>query len=273
MTAPTKEEVQEFMNKNKSFFATPLTDEGQKEFQKFYNDANAIDKIADYSKKLIDLLYKNTQQVNEQTITPVVYAWRKGDFAPALEHEEVRQFIMDNKEHPALVMWANNKPAVELRETQTKTQPPSGTQDSSLSDAAAIQTLAGLKAKFIKMDKERFDYVFAVDDTSVMSKNVLMGRRLTREGVSGELFKSQAAFSNWLSEIISARDKPDQTQVQTQTETQTKSQNKELSIPPPVKANGLIDEFIDAIKNLCSAIVNFVSSLICKNDNDEAPKP
>lgn len=119
--APTKEETQEFINKNKSFFTTPLTPKGQKEFRQFYQDADAEDIISNYSRKLISLLYKNTKKIKENTTTPVIYSWLKNDFAPALEHEEVRQFIMDNRDDPAVVMWRNKKPEIELNKPETLT--------------------------------------------------------------------------------------------------------------------------------------------------------
>lgn len=107
MSVPTIEEVREFIKENESFFKTPIQD--QEKFRKFYSDINAIEDISQYSESLIKLLYKHTQRLTKESVTPVVYSWRKEDFEPALQHEAIRQFIMDNKDHPALVKWRNGR--------------------------------------------------------------------------------------------------------------------------------------------------------------------
>lgn len=45
------------------------------------------------------LLYQNTRRLSKDSITPVIYKWRdEGDFEPALGYEEIRKYIVDNKE-------------------------------------------------------------------------------------------------------------------------------------------------------------------------------
>ncbi|HAU1321919.1 TPA: hypothetical protein F8R96_13385 [Legionella pneumophila] len=239
MAAPTKEEVQDFINKNISFFITPLSEEGQKKFQQFYKDANAMNQISDYSQKLMALLHKCTQKLSSESVTPVIYAWRKGDFAPALEHEEVRQFIMDNQDHPAVVMWRNNKSTIELNKSETKTprqEPPVPIEDKT-------NKLGDFTEKFMKMDKNEFEYLFSGSDTQVRSGNIFMNRRLSRAGLTGELFKTQEDYNNWMTNLISARNPQTPTQAQeTSTRAQeTPTQVQETPVPAQRIPKGLDD--------------------------------
>ncbi|CEG58389.1 hypothetical protein [Legionella fallonii] len=241
MVAPTKEETNDFINKNKSFFTTPLTEKGQKEFQQFYTNANAIAKIADYSQQLMAILYKHGQQLNEDSVTPVVYAWRKGDFAPALEHEEVRQFIMDNKDHPALVMWANKKSVIEANKSEIQKQ------ETPLPIPKEPKTLADLREKFLQMNKEDFDYVFSSADTIAHSEGITMNRRLAGQGVTGDLFKTQDDFNSWKQDIITAKNQ----QTQTKTKTQTKIERQETSLSATEKSKilaGFREKFLQMSK-------------------------
>ncbi|HBD7070921.1 hypothetical protein [Legionella pneumophila] len=251
MAAPTKEEVQDFIDKNISFFITPLSEEEQKKFQQFYKDANAMEQIADYSKKLMALLYKYKQILNNNRV-PVFNAWRKGDFAPALAHEEIRQFIMDNKDHPAVMMWANKKSTIELNKSETQAP----RQETPVPAQEKPKGLDDFTEKFMKMDKGQFDYCFSSSDSQTRSGNIFMNRRLVREGLTGELFNTQEDYNNWKSNLVSAR-KPQTTPVQ--------------ETPTPVQ-RGLIDNLINAVKNLCRVITDFYNSCSYSNNCDKRNK-
>ena len=274
MVAPTKEETLEFINNNKSFFTTPLSVEGQKEFQQFYQDENAIEQIADYSQKLTDLLYKYAQQLSKDSSKAVIYSWRKGDFGPALEHEEVRQFIIDNKDHPALVMWANRNPALETKEQEKNQEKPMEVDDLLKSTVFRptppmndpSQKLAELTETFMKKEKTDFDYFFDRFDTQMSNGNVLIGRRLIREGLTGDLFKSQKDYDSWKADIISAKNQQTQTQTQTQTlEPSAPVQEESKGFIDLLK--GLIDLLVSAVKNFCQAIADFCSSCLNSSEN------
>lgn len=276
MTSPTKEETRDFINKNISFFITPLSEKRQKKFQKFYTNADAIDKIADYSQKLMAILYKCTQKLSQDSSTPVIYAWQKGNFEPALEHEEVRQFIMDNKDHPAITIWANKKPTIEMNKSAKQTQkqetpPPTqenakpvtsefvSAQQNVVSPSQPVHQYSDKLQEFtkelLKMDKKRFDYLFSGEDTIVRNGKIIMNRRLMREGLTGDLFKSQEDFYQWKNEIISAKNRPSQTIMQEMAEP---AQDNTKGLTDVIKK--LIDEFKSSLKNLCRSVDGFSSA-------------
>ncbi|KTC76766.1 hypothetical protein [Legionella brunensis] len=103
MPAPTKEEVEQFIRENESFFKTPLSN--QSDFKAFYEKNDALKVIKEYSDGLEKLLYANKKRLTKESTMAVVYDWRKGDFSSALEFETIRQYIMDNKDHPAIALW------------------------------------------------------------------------------------------------------------------------------------------------------------------------
>lgn len=264
MVAPTKAEAQVFIEKNKGFFTTPLSQKGQEEFQKFYEDEHAINAIADYSQKLQAVLYKCEQILAERQLAngtmekrtqAVIYPWRKGDFAPALEHEEVRQFLLDNKDHPAVVLWRNKELNLSGAKTQ-KQEPPTPTPEQTTS-------LEQLSKGFLNLTKKDFDYLFGLD-TQIYNENIIMNRRLTRVGIHGGLFKSQADYDGWKSDIIAQKKQLETTQ----TQNQTRTQNQE---PTPEVSKGIIDYLLDAIKDVCEAIVRFFNACSCENEN-KGPK-
>lgn len=217
MPVPTKEETQEFISKHNSFFTTPLTPEGQKKFQQFYEDSNAIDKIADYSMKLEALLYKNKQRINKESSKAVIYAWRNGDFAPALEHKEVRQFIMDNKDHPAIVLWVNKESEMELNDSKNQTKK----HEASL---PLSNTLTELETKILNMSQKDFDYLFDESATQIKNGGIIISRRLVVAGIEGTLFETQEDYYEWIKEIISTQNKP----IQTLKELEEKRQQLEI---------------------------------------------
>ena len=106
---PTIAETRKFLEENNSFFLGPINN--QESFVNFYIENGLQDEITDYSNKLCALLYKNstTTKVDAKTKVArrVINPWRKGNFVPALEHEEVRQFLINNKDDPALIIWRN----------------------------------------------------------------------------------------------------------------------------------------------------------------------
>lgn len=119
----TEKEALDFIKKNESFFKTPLPDflpsgkgplipvesKGQKEFAEFFQKNNKINDIKDYSSKLEKLLYREREQTGENTKKPLINYWNRGDFETVLKNEKIRNFIMENKEHPALLLWENSK--------------------------------------------------------------------------------------------------------------------------------------------------------------------
>jgi hypothetical protein len=55
--------------------------------------------LEEFMKGLTPLLYKYRRQLSTESSTPVIYKWRdEGDFEPALCFEEIRRYIVDNKE-------------------------------------------------------------------------------------------------------------------------------------------------------------------------------
>ena len=99
----TIHQAKEAIENNKSFFTMPLTD--QTKFGQIYQDSGAIEAITSYSRDLQKLLYSKQTRLSAESTTPVIYAWRKGDFSAAIQHEEVRNFIVDNLDHPALLVF------------------------------------------------------------------------------------------------------------------------------------------------------------------------
>ncbi|KTD21174.1 hypothetical protein [Legionella londiniensis] len=104
MTTPTIRETEQFMDENESFFNMPLTH--QKDFQAFYVESGNLHIIREYSEKLTRLLNEEKKQKRE---------WLKGNFKPALMNEKIRQFIMENKNHPAINLWKYKGPKKELQ--------------------------------------------------------------------------------------------------------------------------------------------------------------
>ncbi len=101
------DEVQQFFESNKSFFATPLKD--QAAFQSYFKRKGTLEYLEDYSEKFIAVLKKTIHQTGNYK-APVFELWRRGNFAKALRHPEVRQFIMDNANHPAIRSWQEEHP-------------------------------------------------------------------------------------------------------------------------------------------------------------------
>lgn len=118
-----EKEALDFIKKNESFFRKPLPDflpseggplipvesKGQKEFAKFFQENNKLEWIKDYSSKLDKLLYREREEISENTQKPLINYWNRGDFETVLKNEKIRNFIMENKEHPALLLWGNSK--------------------------------------------------------------------------------------------------------------------------------------------------------------------
>lgn len=115
---PQLKECLDFIEKNKSFFITPII--AQDTFYEFYKECNGLDDIRDYSDKLQKLLYHHVKKVGENTYQPVINFWRKKDFAPALEHASIREFILKNQNHPALNLWRKNEGTILLKEKRTQ---------------------------------------------------------------------------------------------------------------------------------------------------------
>lgn len=101
------EEVLAFIKENESFFKTPL--ENQDKFQKFYQDKDQIDDIADYSTKLMTVLNETIHKEGGYR-APAIIWWEKGEFEKVLNHPEIQQFIMDNSTHPAITAWNKGHP-------------------------------------------------------------------------------------------------------------------------------------------------------------------
>jgi hypothetical protein len=102
MSDTTIDEVQQFLEQNKEFFISILKNEYA--FKSYFEDSGNMNALNDYSEKFSELL-KNTMHTGEHYAAPVWILWRKGDFDTALQHVEVRQFIMDNSNHTALKVW------------------------------------------------------------------------------------------------------------------------------------------------------------------------
>lgn len=54
-------------------------------------------------------MYREREQTSENTKKPLINYWNRGDFKTVLKNEKIRNFIMENKEHPALFLWENSK--------------------------------------------------------------------------------------------------------------------------------------------------------------------
>ncbi len=256
MPIPTKEEAEEFIYKNRSFFSTPLTIKGQKTFQQFYADANAIDKIEDYSQKLMILLNKYNQRLNNGSSRPVIYAWKKGNFSPALKHNKIRQFIIDNKNHDAITIWMNAN-SVEALNTP-KNQTPK--QENLLRNSNHAKNLEELETECLKMDRKQFDFLFdTTNDPSMSFRDEYIRSSLIQNDISGTLFEAKDDYDNWKTEIVLEKNR----QIQTQ----------EIILPPTEKATKIIEGLINSVRSFCSSIDNFASSLVHTNQNDGAPKP
>lgn len=123
LAAVAQKEALDFIKKNESFFRTPLPDflqsgegplipvesKGQKKFSKFFQENNKLECIKDYSSKLQKLLYRERENIRENTQKPLINYWNLGDFKTVLKNKKIRDFIMENKEHPALLLWENSK--------------------------------------------------------------------------------------------------------------------------------------------------------------------
>ena len=119
---PTIAETETFIHDNKLFFeiflpdyeeasdapeeskaTIPVLGERHSDFEQLYDEENKLDDLKDYSTKLKDLLYKHRENISLYEKKPVIYAWNRRNFKPALQHETIRQFIIDNSEHPAVL--------------------------------------------------------------------------------------------------------------------------------------------------------------------------
>lgn len=96
---PTIDDARHFVEANSSFFEAPLN--SQAEFSAFYESRGQTDAIEDYSKKFFTVLKETLFEAGKYE-APVWILWKQGHFKEALEHQNVRQFIIDNAEHPAL---------------------------------------------------------------------------------------------------------------------------------------------------------------------------
>ena len=99
MPRPTIEDVRNFVQANRAFFETPIKD--QDKFRKFFEDNDTIKDIEDYSSKFTNVL-QTTMHRARNYIAPVLVFWKNNDFEKAFQHQQVRDFIMDNANHPAL---------------------------------------------------------------------------------------------------------------------------------------------------------------------------
>lgn len=108
MPKATKEDAKKILYNNISFFVTPLNE--PQLFQHVYQRCESINLIKDYSDNLKALLYKKQKKVSEHASTPVVYSWNKCHFTPALEHDDICHYIVNNKNHPALKLWQKERP-------------------------------------------------------------------------------------------------------------------------------------------------------------------
>ncbi|MCL9684546.1 hypothetical protein [Legionella maioricensis] len=79
-------EVRKYLNENRDFFVSLTTTR--------LNDPQ----LKEYTAGLIPLLYRNRLWLTKESSISVIYRWRTSDFEPALNYEEIRTFIVDNKE-------------------------------------------------------------------------------------------------------------------------------------------------------------------------------
>ena len=104
---PTIAETETFIHDNKLFFEIFLPDYEEAsdapEESKATIPVLGERHLKDYSTKLKDLLYKHRENISLYEKKPVIYAWNRRNFKPALQHETIRQFIIDNSEHPAVL--------------------------------------------------------------------------------------------------------------------------------------------------------------------------
>jgi hypothetical protein len=100
-----------FVKKNETFFRGPIDNHNQ--FIKFYERQNKIEQIADYVQKFITVL----QTTIHKEITfeaPATFWWQKGEFEQVLSEPAIHQFITDNYDHPALVVWQEEHPPKDI---------------------------------------------------------------------------------------------------------------------------------------------------------------
>lgn len=110
MPTPTLEEATLFMQKNEYFFRSflildpnNLIPKEQDGLKKIYTTAGVIKDLESYSEHLKDLLYKYRATIKLSVKQPVIVPWRKGNFAPALAFPEIREFLVENQNNPALL--------------------------------------------------------------------------------------------------------------------------------------------------------------------------
>lgn len=96
-----------FIKKNETFFRDPI--DNQEQFANFYEEQNKTDLILDYSKKFTSVL---TETFHKEA--RAIDWWFNGDFEEVLKEEKIRQFIMDNQKHPALIAWQKKHPPKEI---------------------------------------------------------------------------------------------------------------------------------------------------------------
>lgn len=116
MSIPTIDDVRQFMDANKAFFETPLKD--QDKFKEFFEKKGEIDAIADYSAKFFQVLNKTLFKSGNYK-GPVLILWKQENFEEAIQHKEVRQFIMDNANHPAIKAWQTAHPPLDVPKKTT----------------------------------------------------------------------------------------------------------------------------------------------------------
>ncbi|MCC5792539.1 MAG: hypothetical protein JJT82_08045 [Legionellaceae bacterium] len=119
--------VRQFFENNKSFFTMPIND--QQAFGAYFTKHKQVDVITDYSQKFMSLL-SGIQHETGNYKEPLLNVWMhqqipgdprpKGwNFEEAFKHAEIRKFIMDHANHPAIQTWQEEHPAknVELKKT------------------------------------------------------------------------------------------------------------------------------------------------------------
>lgn len=163
-------ETREFLEQNASFFRTPLTD--QSRFIQFYEATGKLGLLQDYSQQLTDLLRDHYQEPHEHVRKSVIYAWRNGDFEPALQHPAICDFLIANKDHLAILLWNDN-----VQQERLKTADPQNVEDKIQQVETTLITAGfecptlhlGFKESFQKL---REDYLSGtVDDDTLAAKS------------------------------------------------------------------------------------------------------
>lgn len=112
------DEFNAFFEAHRLFFTAPLLD--QQAFASLYVTADEQAAIANYSKQLKAVLYKECIQVPIKAgmtqSYPLIYAWKKADFDLVLQNNALRHFLLAHRSHPAIEIWNHKTDAKERNE-------------------------------------------------------------------------------------------------------------------------------------------------------------